>query len=553
MKRNVSATLAAVVALCGLGAAGACATKLGDPNTAAPEGRPCAHENDCPQPVDPCQVWTCWQGVCTPVASAKDTVLPKEAQTKGDCKVLVCDGQGKTAGLVDKSDEPPEDDNPCALEVCQDGEPAYPPLAVGAACGKNGVCNGHGKCGGCLPEAQRCQGNKPEVCSEEGAWESEGPCAAATPICADKTCIGVPEIAAGDGFSCVRIADGKVRCFGDPADGKLGQQGARRVNGLSGVVQVASGGEHTCALLSSRTVQCWGSNSVDQLGDATVGQRGSPAPIPKLANVTQIAAGDQFSCARIEDGTAVCWGSDEYGQLGTGPAPPSRPSAAATPKMMAAVLTQDRPTEVVGLSGAVALSLGLDHACARLADGGVSCWGSDAFGALGRGVNSPPSKAKKTAKSLVAVKGLRDVVEVAAGNEHACARLQDGTVTCWGRNQHGQLGDGTTKAQTKPVKVKGLAGAAGLALGAAHSCARLQDGTVQCWGWGASGQLGDATKADHTEPFAVPGLSAVVELAGGSEHLCAKLENRTFVCWGGNPHGELGSGASGEKPSAILW
>lgn len=548
------AALASLAAVAGLGAAiAACATKLGNPDAAGDEGRPCAHDSDCPQPSDPCQVWTCWQGLCTPVAAARDTALPPEAQTRGDCKVLVCDGQGKTTGLLDRADEPPEDDNPCALEVCQDGEPAFPPVAVGTACGKNGVCNGHGKCGGCLPEAQRCQGNKPEVCSEEGAWESDGPCAGATPICAGKACIGVPELAAGDGFSCARIGDGKVRCFGAPD--KLGQDGARKVVGLSGVIQVASGGEHTCALSSSRTVRCWGSNAVDQLGDATVGQRGTPAPVPKLEKVMQIAAGDQFTCARLEDGTAVCWGANDVGQLGTGPAAATRGpiGPAAMKAVVLSSLAQDRPTEVPGLSGAVGLALGIDHACARLADGGVACWGSDKFGALGRGVNSPPSKDKKTAKALVPVKGLRDVVEIAAGREHACARLQDGTVMCWGRNHHGQLGEGTTKALVLPVKVKDLAGAAELALGSAHSCARLQDGTVRCWGRGANGQLGDPSKTDHAEPVAVPGLARVAGLVAGGEHACAKLEDRTFVCWGDSSHGELGSGSTGETPSPIIW
>lgn len=550
---SVPRLLAAGLSVLAIAAASACATRIGGGGTADPEGRPCAHDKDCPQPQNPCQVWTCWQEVCTPVAAARNTLLPLSAQTAGDCKLLVCDGQGLTTALADTADLPPADENPCADEVCQDGEPAFPPVDVGTPCGKGGVCNGHGACGSCLPQAQRCQGNKPETCSEEGTWESEGPCPAETPVCSGKACIGIFEVATGDGFSCGRMSDGKVRCFGDPDQGRLGQEGARRVTGLSGVRQVTAGAEHTCALLGDQTVKCWGNNLWEQLADGTPESRGVPAVVPKLEKVTQIAAGELFTCARLEDGSAVCWGSNEYGQLGTAPSPAKK--AAGIMAMTRMQSAQDRPTEVAGLSGAVELTLGYRHGCARLADGGVSCWGSDGGGLLGRG--SPAAitdkKKLKPAKALLPVRGLKGVVEVAAGAEHACARLADGAVMCWGRNHHGQLGDGTTKAKTTPVKVKDLTGAESLSLGAAHSCARFADGTVKCWGSSANGELGDPAKADHPEPFQVPELASVTTLSTRTTHLCAHLEDRTFTCWGDNTHGQLGSGSSGEKPSPVRW
>lgn len=543
----------------------ACFTRVSGSGSTPGEGRPCASDRDCPQPSNPCQVWTCWQEVCTPVAAAKDTLIPKEAQVDGDCKVLVCDGQGKTASLPDKSDQPPEDDNPCAEEVCEDGAPAYPPLGAGTPCGKSGVCNGKGKCGVCLPAALRCKGNTPEACSEEGAWESKGACPAGAPICSGTSCLAVLEVAAGDGFSCGRLADGKVRCFGDPSNGNLGQSGARRVAGLSGAIQVAAGGEHTCALISDQTVKCWGSNATRQLGDDTKDKRGYPLTVPGIEKAVQIAAGGEFTCALQGGGTVACWGSNENGQLGVGP--PTRGTVAILGQIAGQPAAQDHPVEVAGLLGAAQLSLGRAHACARHPDGGVSCWGSDVFLALGRGTPPAPAPApakgpkppktsappSKPIKPLAAVKGLRDVAEIAAGAEHACARLSDGTVACWGKNDHGQLGDGTTKTPAAPVKVKDLAGVVSLALGASHSCARLQDGSVKCWGAGASGQLGDAAKADHALPFAVPGLAGIGALSSGAYHLCAMAADRSHICWGDNQHGELGSGAAGDKPTAIAW
>jgi alpha-tubulin suppressor-like RCC1 family protein len=606
--------LGALAALSLCAAASACFIKS-DPNSPNPEGRPCATDRDCPQPQNACQVWTCYQEVCTAVAAARDTVLPKEAQVAGDCKILVCDGQGKSVAIADKTDEPAEDDNPCAEEACEDGQPAYPAVAVGTPCGKSGVCNGKGKCGVCLPEAQKCDGNTPATCSEDGAWVSQGACPAASPICSGASCIGIEEIAAGDSFSCGRLADGKVRCFGEPDGGKLGQQGARRISGLSGVVQVAAGGEHTCALMADQTVKCWGSNAAHQLGDDTKETRNWPAPVPRVSGVAQIAAGGEFTCARLADGTAVCWGANDTGQLGTGPATHGVSTVAGAVAGQPAA--HDRPTEVIGLDGAVQLSLGRVHACARLSDSGVACWGNDVFGALGLGSPPPPPPPKtqavpqphpgtpikpgghpgapikpgggphpgtpggphpgglaphpmapikaasgagtgssvgtKSGPPLPAVKGLRDVVEVAAGAQHACARLKDGSVMCWGDNHRGQLGDGTTKAKTAPVKVKDLTNAVALALGGDHSCALLADGSVRCWGAGAKAQLGDPGNADHAEPFAVPGLSGATSLSSGAEHLCARMADGTYLCWGANESGELGSGAAGDKPAAILW
>jgi alpha-tubulin suppressor-like RCC1 family protein len=531
---------------------GACATKIGGNNAAGLEGRPCASDRDCPQPANPCQMWTCWQEVCTPVAAAQDTVLPDAAQTAGDCKLLVCDGQGKATALADRTDPPAEDDNPCAEEACQDDKPTFPPVTAGAPCGKAGVCTGYGKCGECLPAAQRCKANTPETCSDEGAWESPGPCPEGEPVCKGTACIGVSEVVAGRGFTCARLADGTVRCFGDPGGNRLGQDGGRRVRGLDGVVQVAAGGAHTCALLGDQTVRCWGDGASGQLGDGEPG-RGWPAAVPGLAKATQIAAGGRFSCARTEDGTAVCWGDNEYGQIGASPAKRKGP---VRQEIAPGASAQDRPTEVEGLAAAVQLSLGGAHACARLANGGVVCWGSDSDGQLGRGSpppDPPKKKAPRPARPLAAVKGLKDVAEVAAGGEHACARLGDGSVQCWGRNHHGQLGDGTTKDRTAPVKVAGLPPAAQLALGAAHSCALLQDRTVRCWGAGGSKVLGDPTGTDQAQPMEIPGLARVWALSSGADHACAGVKAPAIVCWGDNRHGQLGSGSAGEKPESIVW
>jgi alpha-tubulin suppressor-like RCC1 family protein len=92
---------------------------------------------------------------------------------------------------------------------------------------------------------------------------------------------------------------------------------------------------------------------------------------------------------------------------------------------------------------------------------------------------------------------------VALGLTHACARNGDGTISCWGSNDHGQLGDGSAESHAMPVSVPGITGATQIASGSAHVCARTSDGLVRCWGNNAHGQLGNESRSDCAAPASV--------------------------------------------------
>lgn len=201
------------------------------------------------------------------------------------------------------------------------------------------------------------------------------------------------------------------------------------------------------------------------------------------------------------------------------------------------------PGDVEDLEGVVAISGGENHSCALLDDGSLTCWGDDADGQLGRG------GAGFGAHPPAIVAGLSGVTAVACGGDHTCA-LADGRVYCWGANDFGQLGDGTTTDRAAPVEVAGVTGAVALGAGDFHSCAATAGG-VRCWGLNTDGQLGDGTTTNRSEPVDVMGATGVVELDGGGGFTCARSD-AGVLCWGAGDAGQLGDGSSGDRSSAAL-
>jgi len=186
-------------------------------------------------------------------------------------------------------------------------------------------------------------------------------------------------------------------------------------------------------------------------------------------------------------------------------------------------------------SGCVtALALGDAHGCALVRDGSVACWGANDHGQLGRG-SSGGSGA--TAAPVVDDHGvpLGGIAAIAAGGAHTCALRADKTVVCWGDDA--------------PVPaLVALTTIAAIAAGAHHTCAALDDGAVWCWGANDAGQLGSAPSAGSAMPVEVVDKAgaplAAASLAAGATHSCAVGRDHTLVCWGSDVDGELGDGMS---------
>ena len=149
-----------------------------------------------------------------------------------------------------------------------------------------------------------------------------------------------------------------------------------------------------------------------------------------------------------------------------------------------------------------------------------------------------------------------DYVQVAAGTAHSCGLTPEGSVECWGENYYGQLGNGATTDSSVPVQVDGLtSGVTTVTGGANHSCSIADGGAVQCWGENNYGQLGNGTTTDSSVPVQVDGLtSGVTTITAGAYHSCATTATGAAQCWGRNNSGQLGNGAHTDSnvPVAVL-
>ena len=315
------------------------------------------------------------------------------------------------------------------------------------------------------------------------------------------------------------------------------------------------GPSHACSLQKAGELECWGANEAGQLGDRTTAPHALPAPVLNGGTPTDLAIGARHTCA-LSGGIVQCWGDGARGQLGTGLTMPlSAPTLAVNWKGTA-------------MTDATAIAAGGDRTCA-LAPESVRCWGE------GRPDAEEPASFRGTSAliavgaghlcaafsepRLVRCSGADDVgqsagtqpilpgqtlISLAAGGRHTCAVLEDGSVQCWGANDQGQLGDGSTNNSRVPALVSALPPAVEVRAGANHTCARLKTNTVACWGDNREHQLANGTTKPSSKPLPVPGLVGVLELSVGGDSACARLADGGVRCWGANASGQLGDGTT---------
>jgi hypothetical protein len=207
------------------------------------------------------------------------------------------------------------------------------------------------------------------------------------------------------------------------------------------------------------------------------------------------------------------------------------------------------------------LAAGNNHACAIRDDQDVVCWGLNTDGQLGD-ASTTNSTSPVVVPALDGSTPALTAVSLAAGGSHTCAVMANGSITCWGFNAAGQLGNGTITASSTPVPVTGFDGlspsttAVSVSAGLAHSCAVMADGSAKCWGDDWMGQLGDnaTTGGSSRVPVNVSGFdgstaaTSVAEISANSQnHTCARLVDGSVACWGWGSYGQLGNTANSDS------
>jgi alpha-tubulin suppressor-like RCC1 family protein len=312
---------------------------------------------------------------------------------------------------------------------------------------------------------------------------------------------------------------------------------------LTSVVSFTNGSDFGCAIRTDGTVWCLGSNRYGRLGNGEVVPSPkaspvqvmvSPSPSP-LSGVKQVAGGGSGACAVKTNGELWCWGGNDYGQLG---------SAFGESHSAVRIVLPGGPVTVKKVA------YGYDHVLAIDGDDTLWCWGRNDESQCGSDV----------AGGATPTAILSNVKDVASKAFHSCALLADNTLRCWGANDHAQTSVDRALAPTRvpsPTPVP-LVNVAQIVTGHAHSCARTTSGAVFCWGRNVHGQLGDGKrdltitggtwdKSGQPSPSPQP-----VKLADGTalnasdisaSHVstCAVVgASQHPYCWGNNKKGQAG-------------
>lgn len=278
---------------------------------------------------------------------------------------------------------------------------------------------------------------------------------------------------------------------------------------VPGPVNVLGLGQaYGCAIELMGTLRCWGVDSPDDPGIVASG-----APWQDVASGW--AAGSfPVNCAVAAAGTLWCWGDWQGGTFtGGGVVPTMRPV---------------RP-DISFRAVAVASTEPSVHFCAIDVSDEVWCWGMNQYGEAGQ---EDPADVV----ALQRVNGLPKIRQVTVGSIHTCALAFDDRVWCWGDNNRAQLNRPLSELDRShvPLLMDNLSDIVQIAAGGYHTCARDGSGKVWCWGLNDNGQLGRGDRTATRELNLVPGISAKAIAASGSLS-CALVQGAGISCWGLGP------------------
>jgi alpha-tubulin suppressor-like RCC1 family protein len=369
-------------------------------------------------------------------------------------------------------------------------------------------------------------------------------------------------VALGGGHACGLRVDGTVWCWGDNDGGQLGNGsvGAKTapvpIGEETSWQSVAIGGYHTCALRADGSLACFGLDSSGQLGLGTDQASLYPAEVESQPPWRAVAAGDFHTCAVRTDGSTWCWGKNDQGAVG------DRTN-----------LNQERPTEIAPATDWESLALGPDVSCGLRGDHAIWCWGD--------GDMTGPQKLAGEWLALSQLDGSacgldadgaiycdsvpNDQLEhylaedatwttIAGNASRGCALDAAGALTCWGANDVGQLGIGTTGSSEPPTPIAPGRTWTRIVVGTPYTCGIQSDHTLWCWGRldvpttdGVVPRPAIPTQVEDAADWREIAVSNLTSMTWSlpPPTLCGIREPGTLWCWGSNRFGQLGDGTGG--------
>ena len=324
-------------------------------------------------------------------------------------------------------------------------------------------------------------------------------------------------VSAGVAHTCGVTTGGTAYCWGSNQDGMLGDGSTTTrtvpvaVTGGLTFSAISAGVDQTCGLTAGGAAYCWGHGS---LGNDSTLSSWLPVAVSGGWSFSALSASGNRTCGVATNGTAYCWGNV--------------------------------PVVVTGGLTFSAVTAGNRHTCGLTTPGIAYCWGNNDYGQLGDGTIG-------FGYAPVPVSGGLTFSALSAGDENTCGLTTTGIAYCWGSNSSGQLGVGSTTSRSLiPVAVAGGLTFSALGPGAnrtnrnlgSHTCGVTTAGAAYCWGSNNSGQLGDGSTTARAVPVAVTGGLTFSALSASLDHTCGLTTNGAAYCWGSNASGQLGTGTT---------
>lgn len=273
----------------------------------------------------------------------------------------------------------------------------------------------------------------------------------------------IKSISAGGFHTCVIASDNQAYCWGNNANGQLGNNSMATQSNvpvdldISGVLKgktikfISAGFSHTCVIASDNQAYCWGFNGSGALGDNSNKDSNTPVAVDRTGvlkdkTIKSISAGNQVTCVIASDDKAYCWGADGSGNLG-------RNQNTFSPRFSSTPVAVNMSGVLNGKTF-IAISVGHNHNCAIASDNQAYCWGQDDFGQLGNNSNTIELSSTPIAVYTADVLKDKTIKSISAGFTQTCAITSDNQAYCWGYNGSINIDMGNNSSTNKPVRIQ---------------------------------------------------------------------------------------------------